>query len=583
MTVRLGIRGRLFLLSLVVFTVVGLASGLVLELSLRRWLEGRIEDTLAQELGASLVACRAAEPWRDAQEADALADALGAAMGARVSLIAADGRVLGDSELDPTQLATLENHGQRPEVVQARVHGQGRARRRSDTLETDMLYLAAPAPGGLGVVRLALPLTEVDRVMGRLRLSLLAVLAVGLGLAAGMSALASELAARTLRRLVRHARSLTGGAAGAESGAQDDLGALASGIGRLGDELAARLADLAEERARFGAVLDGLDAAVLVLDARRRVSLANARTAPFLGVKVEPRQRLLSEICRVPELDGLVRDLPPGGRAELEIPLPERGGRTLLAQAHSLPGSHEVILVIQDITRLRRLEKVRRDFVANVSHELRTPVSVIQANTETLLGGALAEPDEARAFLEAIQRNTERMGRLVSDLLDLSRIEAGQVEVQLEATDLGALVERVLAALRPLASQRETRLASLVQEGTSVRADPRHLEHALTNLLDNAVRYSPPGSTVQVRARQEGPRIRLEVVDDGPGIEPQHLPRIFERFYRVDKGRSRAEGGTGLGLAIVKHLVGLMGGRVGAEAAAPQGSVFWIELPRGTE
>jgi two-component system phosphate regulon sensor histidine kinase PhoR len=575
--VRPGVRGRLFVVSLVIFTVVGAASAVVLELRLRTWLEAREELHLGHHLAAACVAAADPSVWQGPREADALADALGAAFEARVTFIAPEGRVLGDSDLDLQQLAGLENHGQRPEVQQALTEGRGFARRHSDTLGTDMLYLAAPLDAA--VVRVALPLAEVDRVMGRLRLSLLLAVLVGLGLSAGMSGLAAEMTARTLRGLVLKARGLARGEGRIPGLRDDEISSLASSIDRLGAELEARMAELAAERARFGAVLDGIDAAVLVLDEQRRVSLANASTARVLGLGIDPRGHTLTEICRVPELISLVRDLSHDARGEVEVVLPDRGGRTLLAQAVPQRGAREIILVIQDITRLRRLEKVRRDFVANVSHELRTPVSVVRANTETLLAGALDEPEQARIFLDAIQRNTERMGRLVSDLLDLSRLEAGQVEMRIETTDLHELARRVLVPMQPLAAERETALINEVEPDSRAQADPRHLEQVLTNLLDNAVKYTPTGSTVRVSARLVGGLMRLEVRDDGPGIEPKHVPRLFERFYRVDKGRSRADGGTGLGLAIVKHMVGAMGGRVGAEAALPRGMVFWVELP----
>ena len=572
-----GVRGRLFVVSLVIFAVVGAASALVLELRLRSWLEAREEVNLGHHLAAACVAAGDSDVWQGPQEADAMADALGGAFEARVTLIAPGGRVLGDSDLNLEQLTGLDNHGQRPEVQQALTQGRGFARRHSDTLGADMLYLAAPLDGA--VVRVALPLAEVDRLMGRLRLSLLVAVLVGLALSAGMSGLAAELTARTLRRLVLQARGLAGAGGGRFEKRVDEISSLASSIDRLGAELEARMAELAAERARSDAVLDGIDAAVLVLDEERRVSLANANTARILGLRIDPRGRALTEICRVPELISLVRDLSHDARGEVEVVLPDRGGRILLAQAVPQQGTQEVILVIQDITRLRRLEKVRRDFVANVSHELRTPVSVVRANTETLLAGALEEPEQARIFLDAIQRNTERMGRLVSDLLDLSRLEAGQVAVHLEPVELHGLVRRVLVPMQPLAAERETTLVNELPEAVVAQADPRHLEQVLTNLLDNAVKYTPTGSTVRVRARRVGGLVRLEVCDDGPGLEPKHLPRLFERFYRVDKGRSRADGGTGLGLAIVKHMVGAMGGRVGAEAAQPHGMVFWVELP----
>ncbi|MCK6590139.1 MAG: ATP-binding protein [Polyangiaceae bacterium] len=242
--------------------------------------------------------------------------------------------------------------------------------------------------------------------------------------------------------------------------------------------------------------------------------------------------------------------------------------------------------VFSDVTELRRLETLRRDFVANVSHELRTPIASIRATSETLRGGALSDPEMAKEFVEIIDRNAQRLHRLVEDLLDLSKIEAKELDLKIEPLDARAEAQAVVDLLRHAAEQRKSHVTVEAPGGLWVKADPRALEQILTNLIDNAVKYGPPGTRVTVRARRSPDRkdrVVFEVADDGPGIDAAHVPRLFERFYRVDTGRSRALGGTGLGLAIVKHLAEALGGEASVESALGKGSVFRVDLPASKE
>jgi two-component system phosphate regulon sensor histidine kinase PhoR len=237
------------------------------------------------------------------------------------------------------------------------------------------------------------------------------------------------------------------------------------------------------------------------------------------------------------------------------------------------------VLILEDVTTMRRLETIRRDFVANVSHELRTPVSIIRVNAETLQGGAAADPQIAPRLLDGIHRNAERLARILADLLDLSRLDAGQFRFERTEVKIRSASEAARASVESAAGERAVTIHVDVDDAAAVRADARALDHVLVNLVDNAVKYGNQGGNVWIRCRALGDRIRVEVADDGPGISPKHQERVFERFYRVDSGRAREAGGTGLGLAIVKHLVESMGGTVGVEANTPQGTVFWLDLP----
>ncbi len=332
--------------------------------------------------------------------------------------------------------------------------------------------------------------------------------------------------------------------------------------------------------ARLAALVAAVPAGVLVLDGEGRVRRANPAARRLLGLTRAPEGRTLLEAGPLAELDALVRRAGREGRAsaELERPRPDGLLARLLASAAPLPGGGTVLLV-QDLTDLRRLETVRQDFAAHVSHELRTPIGAIRANAEALVDGALDDPDTARRFSGAILRSAVRLGDLVDDLLRLSRLEAGAWPLRAEAVPLA----EALAAVEVPACA-EVRLRAEIPGDLAARADRAALERVLRNLLENACRYAGEAGPVTVTARPAGEppgsRVRVEVRDLGPGVPAAHRRRLFERFYRVDPGRSRAMGGTGLGLAIVRHLVEAMGGRVGMEPNRPRGAVFWFELPR---
>jgi two-component system phosphate regulon sensor histidine kinase PhoR len=332
---------------------------------------------------------------------------------------------------------------------------------------------------------------------------------------------------------------------------------------------------LAEERRRFRAVLTSMAEGVLLLDGERRVMLSNPAAVRLLGLPAQSLGRSLLEVIRAPVLYALVEQARANQPDEAEF---DAGSRRLRARAAPLPASQEVAVVIHDVTELRRLETMRRDFVANVSHELRTPLSVIRANAETLLGGGLADTTRAQGFVEALHRNAERLSALLSDLLDLSRIESGLFHLELKPVSVHEAVRQAVEIMGPRAEARTQALTLEAPAGLIALADEKALVQILLNLLDNAIKYTPEGGCLVIRAAPAGEHVRVEVLDDGPGIEPQHRERVFERFYRVDKGRSREMGGTGLGLSIVKNLVEALGGQVGVSANPPGGACFWFTL-----
>ena len=581
----IGVRGKLFLVSVSLVLAVVLLSGVYLEAQLRSWAQSRAQDELqghARMVRVLLEADRAG-----LGDADALADRLAAPTEARVTIIAGDGRVLGDSEFTADGLSRMESHVDRPEVVAALRDGLGAARRYSHSLATDMLYVALPfqrageGTAGGGVVRVARPLREVDAAVRRLWIAFAVAGVFAVLGAVLLSALASHFLSRTLRGLVQDARRMV------ETGErsklltvppQDEIGGLAGSLNRMAEELESAVAALASERSRFEAVLESMDEGVIALDQRQQLTMINRAALGLLSLSFEHDGSTLAERIPIPSLHNIVARALDGHPERQECDTRTTPPRQILAYASPLRSGQGAVVVMHDVTEIRRLERVRRDFVANVSHELRTPVSIIRLNAETLLDGALERPEIARKFLEAQMRNADRLAALVSDLLEISRIEAGTYEIHLDFIPIAPIVERTVDSVEQLAGEKNLTIHCDVPQGLSAWADAEALEHVLLNLVDNACKYTPAGGEVKVRARAEGERVRIEVEDNGPGIEPRHRARIFERFYRIDKGRSREVGGTGLGLAIVKHLAEAMDATVGVEAAKPQGSVFSVTL-----
>jgi len=564
--IHLGLRGNLFVVALALTLAVLIPGGLYLQHELRVTTGDRIERDLERDLEAARALFETA-PAPDPAAIDALADRLGHALGCRVTVIATDGRVIGDSSVAFAALPEVENHGDRPEVIEALAHGHGHAGRRSRTIQADLLYLAMPFRGaGLsGVVRVAQPLLEIQQALARLRWLLLIAGVISVAVGVALSAAAAHFMSRTMRDLVDSAHALAGGVA--------QPGPLAGSLKRLAQEIERTVAALASERARSAAVLEGMSEGVIALDQGSRVTLMNRAAHGLLGSGDDAVGRPLLELVRVPALDELVRAGKPR-TAEMELAVTRR---RVLARLAPQPGTG-AILVLHDVTELHRLETVRRDFVANASHELRTPVSVISANAETLAGGALTDAAAAPVLIDAIHRNAARLTSLITDLLDLSRLEAGRFRVDLESVALGPAAARALEAVERLAERRRTSISIEVPDGLAVAADASGLHQVMVNLLSNAISHTPEGTGVVVSGAADAGRVRLEVRDDGPGIPPAHRQRIFERFYRIDPGRSREMGGTGLGLSIVKHLVETMGGSIGVGPNRPRGSIFWVEL-----
>jgi two-component system phosphate regulon sensor histidine kinase PhoR len=577
----LGVRGKLFIASLGLITVVGLAGGIYLDRELSALAERELEQDLLKHAQTAREASVSLAAPSDSHALDALADRLGEASASRITFIDANGKVVGDSALTLEGIGQEDNHSQRPEV-RAAMAGQKRVvRRYSTTTGQDMLYAAVPWKAGRGVVRASTPLSAMRDILSHQRLLVLLAAALGLVVAVLVSAVASHLAARVLGGFAANARAiLTGGQKRMPVLSEDELGHLAGSLNRLAEERSESIAELTRERDRLGAILHGVSEGLLALDRDNRVELANPAALRLLALPSAPEGRKLVEVSRIPSFIELVehgREAPQTAELTLEDP-----PRHLMVTTAPLKATGGTVVVMHDVTNVRHMESMRRDLVANVSHELRTPVSIIRANAETLLDGALDDPSQARSFVQAILRHSERLSNLLSDLLDLSRIEGGAYPLQLESVSLKTAAQRAADTLARAAKAKNLRVEVLIEAELAAHADSQALDQVLVNLLDNAIKYSFEGGTIDVRAEADAAAgmVRVVVSDDGPGIQERHRARVFERFYRVDNGRSRALGGTGLGLSIVKHLVGLMNGTVGVDPVEPHGSAFWVALPR---
>jgi two-component system phosphate regulon sensor histidine kinase PhoR len=513
---------------------------------------------------------------------------LAADSGLRLTLIRADGVVVADSSVDPAQVGKMENHRGRPEVREALSRGAGMSVRKSATTGHTYVYAAQILAGPRGetlILRLAEPLEQLQTLQGRLAAAMsLAALAAGLAILV-ISLWLDRRLFQPLSRLIADARDIAAGrAARVAVPEEDELAALALALNRLAATAEEQFEAVRKERDHLRQILASMSEGVLVVGPDGRALMINPAFHRLFDLAGDFSGRPVLEIIRHPGFSRLVENTLRLGEpqtAQIELPTPER--RTLLLASSPLSagagGGLGAVVVTRDTTELTRVADMRRDFVANVSHELKTPLAAIRGYAETLRDGALDEPATARRFTERILSQCRRLQELLDDLLTLSRLEGVAPALERESVDLGDVARHAVDLIS--AAAREKRVEIVVEEETvpPILGDADGLERLLLNLLDNAIKYNRPEGQVILRlSRSDGEAI-LEVSDTGIGIPPESIPRLFERFYRVDKGRAREEGGTGLGLAIVKHVAQAHGGQVEVESRLGRGSTFRVKLP----
>lgn len=589
---KLDIRAKLVLVSLGLIGV----SILVLEAYLRPLVEQEIVESRRADLFVRLSLLAGVVDERAAQSPvadwDALADELGHRANLRVTFVRPDGVVLGDSEIDAAAIPAVENHRDRSEVAAALRGEHGFSTRNSATVGRRLLYAAIPLRRDgklIGAMRVASPLEQLEHALSRLHHITVVAAALALAVAVLMSAAAAHLMSRALRGITAAARRMSAGDLTVRTriGSTDEIGQLGRTLDGLAENLSATLAALRGERDLFGRMLEAMQEGVLVLDRERRILLVNPALRDMLLLARNVVGQMPIETIRNTELQAVLDGAADSGQpASGEVEIGGVRPRRFMVHATPLTGEPRgLVAVFVDVTEIRRLESMRKDFVANVSHELRTPITAVRSAAETARRTVEKDPEAALRFIDMIERNACRLQELVEDLLELSRIESKQVRPQAESVDIPAVAEQVVALFREQAGGKRLKLlvSPVSPPPSPARGDRRAIEQVLTNLVENAVKYCPDEASVTIRVSPDGaeaPRtVRISVVDTGPGIEPKHLPRLFERFYRADKGRSRDMGGTGLGLSIVKHLVEAMDGKVGVESKPGKGTTFWFTLP----
>jgi two-component system, OmpR family, phosphate regulon sensor histidine kinase PhoR len=528
---------------------------------------------------------------RNATSPQQLAESIGTVIKSRVTLIAPNGTVIGDSDVGQARLAQLENHLHRPEVQEALKNGSGSALRYSDTLQISMLYSAMTYGSGSanGVIRLAMPLEYLasarDTLHGVVGGAAVVTLLIGLL----FSYILSNLTSRPLRDMADAAARIGHGVSKARIpvASNDEIGMLAGVLNDMSERIEDQVQRLSAEKQRLDTILRSMGEGVMVTAPDGVITLVNPAFRRLFSIAGEVEGKRLVEISRHPDLLEAFTDLGKPDVNELlrEISI-QPSDITLFTHWAPLnvDGVRQgIVAVFHDISDLKKAENMRRDFVANVSHELRTPVTIIKGYAETLLDGALeTDPARAKRFVEIISSHSERLTNLINDILTLSSLETKEALLELNPIDVSGTIAKACMLLQERAAQKNIAIVNESVGGAlpRVMADQGRLEQVVVNLLENAIKYTSDGGSVRLFTEDDDAYIRVSLADSGIGIPFKDLPRIFERFYRVDEARTREQGGTGLGLAIVKHIVQLHGGNVSVTSLPGQGSVFSFTLKK---
>jgi len=562
------------------------------------FLDKKLEERSLQTIESSLVASgRLIEDQISAENLkkedtgylESLAKKLGAKAGCRVTIINIHGKVLADSGRSEEEVLRMDDHIGRPEVRAALASGIGIDTRYSPTLKIDMLYVALSVKDDgktAGILRLALSLESVQKTLYAIR----RIIFLGLLFAMGIAVmLGSVLAAQTLKpinRMIHVSRRFSKGDFSRRiiQAPRDEIGELANTLNKMAQDIEDNLKNIRTQNQQLAAMFDGMIEGVIVVDGAGRIISLNAAIERVFGISaIETKGKVFLEAVRNNDIAETIGEVLKGAKPlmrEMSLVLPVRK----VFQVNAVPvfdggAVSGCLVVMHDITEIRKLETVRRDFIANVSHELKTPLTSIKGFVETLLGGALEDRENNRQFLEIIIEHTGRLDNLVNDLLSLSHLESKEITLEKEDIRLRDQLDSIIKGFGSQIKGKNIEVANDLPAGLSTRADKGRLDQVFTNLIDNAIKFNREKGTVRIYAQQEDGRIKVVFEDSGIGIPEKDAGRIFERFYRVDKARSRELGGTGLGLSIVKHIVEIHGGTVGVESVEGLGSKFWFTLP----
>jgi two-component system phosphate regulon sensor histidine kinase PhoR len=567
------VRTRIFVKLLVAAAIVIAVATVTLDFAVRRSWEASLRQqiTLSLTQKAELFAHEVQDVNHSRLQQDT--DEISKAANARATVIDSSGKVLADSNASPPE---MENHATRPEFIAALQGRVGSNARRSHTLGIEFLYVAAPIHGG--AVRLAYPLTEIRQTVGEVRKTLIEASLFALAMAMLLAILVANVIAQRFRRIMRFAEGIASGELSTRIAdhSSDEIGQVASALDKTARRLEDTFHELQNSRNQLETLLNSVQEPVIAISPDQKVLWSNGAFSRLLP-QFHIRDSLI-EMIRDPEVLEAVQASLEAHDARSAKARTLAPGRVFQCTVAPMPSG--AVLVFHDLTEIERVEKTRRDFIANVSHELRTPLTSIQGYTETLLDSTPRVDDPTREFLLIIRQNATRMARLTDDLLKLARVESGEWKLELSDVAASALLSDAEINLRPTAAQHQKKLSIESTSEQQVVADPDAIQQVFTNLIENACKYAPAETQIWLGVNERGNQLEFYVRDSGPGIAAEHHGRLFERFYRVDKARSREAGGTGLGLAIVKHIVLNHGGTVRMESIVGHGSTFLFTLPR---
>ena len=584
----MGIRSRIFFLVFLILSSGIVTSYIVAERDLTRAFELQIVNELEKQAGLLLASAQNLNNYKNIAEADAAADNLGAAANSRVTFILNNGQVIGDSDLNINQIKSVDNHGDRAEVINALKDGSGWVSRYSDTLNEDLLYFAITdqSKDNPNIIRIAVPLTYLETATGTLQLSLFLLFLVVIIVSIFASAVATNYLYSNIESLADAATTIADSdfkkrnLKALPTQRVDEFGDVARSIYHISENLKNQIKMIAKQRDQFGLVLDDLGEGILVTNKDGEFVYNNEQSLVILDIKSLKEKNINN--LEIPAINYLFNRVTNKKRAdiEFEIELEDKSTRWVLGSMNQSKTTGEYILVVHDITQLRQLNSMRRDFISNVSHELRTPVSVIMANSETLLDGALDNKKDAKVFAKAILHNSERLSSMVSDLIDLSRIEYGDLKLNIKDLNFNEFMDSFLVSMKSVAKKRSIELNFNPNHRGLMYADSQALERVMNNLCDNAYKYSEAGSSVEISTRDQGKMIKVMVSDSGEGVPSEDKEYIFDRFFRTASARASDNKGSGLGLAIVKNLINSLNGEVGITSNKPKGSIFWFTIPK---
>ncbi len=587
---RIKIHYKLTLVFIAIITVVLTVSFLYLNHKLKDHILNRTKTNLKKQTELAKIITKKEFPLGpNPYSIDKLADQIGQSLGLRTTIINQAGVVLGDSELNGKELKTVENHLLRPEIQEALYKGEGLSKRFSQTINKDLIYYALPLQKEktIAIVRLSIPLSEVeiisDKLKGILFFSFIGVFL----LASGVSFLAALFITRPIKEIAWVAQGVADGnlKRRASVKSSDEIGNLAKVFNVMLDQINLKIDEVTASRSRLKAVLLSMFDGVMVTDKNGAIILVNDTLKKELNVNQDLEGKSSLEVIRNIEIQEVIEKVlqKKSGIISKEITIAEPTKKTFSVHATAVlkeGQSDGAVLIFHDITELRRLENVRKDFIANVSHELRTPVTNIQGYTETLLAGAWQDQKNLKDFLSIIYSDTEKLANLINDILDLSKIESTDKPLQLELVNLNSLIIETIKNIKQKVDKKEIKLELNLDKNISkIKVDKIQIQQAISNIIDNAIKYTPKQGEIKVSVRQLQNQARIDISDTGIGIPERDLERIFERFYRVDKARSRKLGGTGLGLSIAKNIILNHKGKIWCKSTEGQGATFTITLP----